>query len=531
MSNLLRLVAINLRTSFSIDKILNSKNKNELKKSILKSLLVVVLIIYFGWYIYYFSNTIMKGFMSFNEPHLLFGFFFCIISSFLLMTNIYKVNGTLFNYGDYDLLMSLPISKNTVIISKFLTLYVSSMFYVLIFMIPAFITYVQFVSVNALFCFLYFISLFIIPLVPIVISTIIGSIITAISSRFKFKNLFQFIFMFALVLGIMYLSFSMDNMSSIDLSNIGKSITNFFNNIYPLTGTYIDIIKNLNIFSLLIFIFISFILFSLFLIVIRRYYISINNNLSKSWSNKHYKLKVTATSPLMALYKKELKRYFSSVNYVLNTMMGAIFLTISTILLIFFGGDKIDAMMGIEGIADMFAKTGPILLGAFCALNCTTHSSISLEGKNLWIIKSLPVSPMSIYISKILVNLTIILPFIIIDGIALCIFLKLDLITCIFMILTPCVYALCTSLIGIVLNLIFPQFDWKYEIKVIKQSLPAFLSIIIGMLFAIVPLSIKYTISDTLYTLLITLIVLVISILLYSFLKIFGVKKFSKLGE
>ena len=55
----------------------------------------------------------------------------------------------------------------------------------------------------------------------------------------------------------------------------------------------------------------------------------------------NYKLqKSFSKSPLVALYKKELKRYFSSYNYVLKTGFGAIMLTIGIVSLLFLGNEK-----------------------------------------------------------------------------------------------------------------------------------------------------------------------------------------------
>ena len=58
-------------------------------------------------------------------------------------------------------------------------------------MLPAYILYITNINVDLAFHILFFITLLIIPILPIVISTIVGSIIVIISSKFKIKKLMQ----------------------------------------------------------------------------------------------------------------------------------------------------------------------------------------------------------------------------------------------------------------------------------------------------------------------------------------------------
>ena len=54
-----------------------------------------------------------------------------------------------------------------------------------------------------------FITLFIIPMVPLVISTIIGTAIFGLSSKFKHKNIVNYIITFGLFGTLMYFSSKM----------------------------------------------------------------------------------------------------------------------------------------------------------------------------------------------------------------------------------------------------------------------------------------------------------------------------------
>ena len=120
-------------------------------------------------------------------------------------------------------------------------------------------------------------------------------------------------------------------------------------------------------------------------------------------------------------------------------------------------------------------------------MSSTTNSSISLEGKSLWIIKMLPVSTSKIFASKIMVNLTVLLPTAIIVCTFFGIYLKLSLVNFIFTYLISFAYSIFTSVLGLLLNLLFPKFDYDNEVRVIKQSLAVFLSILIGIISVLLP--------------------------------------------
>ena len=227
---------------------------------------------------------------------------------------------------------------------------------------------------------------------------------------------------------------------------------------------------------------------------------------------------------LLTLYKKEIKKYFSSVNYVLNTAIGSILLTLSVISLVIFVKGKIDAILGIEGLSEMFIKYGPIIFGCFCLLSCTTHPSISLEGKNVWILKSSPIKPIEIFISKIMVNLTILIPTILINMTILSIYLKTSFKTYILSLIIPILCSIFTSIMGIILNCFFINYEYKNEIQIIKQSAPAFISIFIGFVSFLLPFNIDIDLSKHLNELIIGL--LVADIIIYIFMKHVSSKQF-----
>ena len=101
-------------------------------------------------------------------------------------------------------------------------------------------------------------------------------------------------------------------------------------------------------------------------------------------------------------------------------------------------------------------------------LTSTTAASLSLEGKNRWIMCSVPTQARTVYNSKIAVNLTVILPVLYVSAILIRIVIPYSLMQTVLMFLIPTVYAFFISVLGIYLNIKFPKYDWTSEYYAVK---------------------------------------------------------------
>ena len=68
-----------------------------------------------------------------------------------------------------------------------------------------------------------------------------------------------------------------------------------------------------------------------------------------------------------------------------------------------------------------------------------------------------------------------------------------------FVFYSPLVYALFISMLGIILNLKHPRFNFKSEVNVIKQSVAALETLIIGVFLAVLPFSQEIIMHDLLF--------------------------------
>ena len=163
-----------------------------------------------------------------------------------------------------------------------------------------------------------------------------------------------------------------------------------------------------------------------------------------------------------------------------------------------------------------------------------TNSVISLEGRNINILKSLPIKTKEILLSKVYAALTITTIPIIIGDIILFIRFKLSIFEMLLLLVFSILIPLISHFIGIIINLKYPKLDFDNSSEVVKQSTSSFISVLIGMLLLIgtVLLVVKLIkILDAIYILLIFLgIYLIIDIILYTYLIKVSVNDFNKLS-
>ena len=167
----------------------------------------------------------------------------------------------------------------------------------------------------------------------------------------------------------------------------------------------------------------------------------------------------------------ELKRFFDSTAWVLNTIIGAIMILLLGIAGAVFSKRALDilASVGMERAA------GGILICVmiFCAtLSPTTSSAVSMEGKRIWISKHLPF-PAALWLrAKMAVNLLLFGPVMLIAATILAIAFRsvLHPADVLGMFLLPIAALLCSTVTGILVNANMPRLNWKTETEVVKQG-------------------------------------------------------------
>ena len=527
MSKFLLITKINILRSLNDTRINNSKYKSERRKKTIKTIGVALIVLYIMFYVYYLASSLIPAFITLGKPLYLIGFLFTICSIYILFSNMLKIKNVLFNFKDYDLLMSLPIKRNTIIASKLVSLYVFDLLCTFIIMIPGYIAYIRYLDLPN--DWLFFILLLTIPIIPILVSTIIGIILSWITSFFKNKNIGSYVVNILLVSVVLFISFRTSMVNEVEMANLSVNMVDSFSHYYLFTSLFVDLLGNLNLLNLCIYFVLPIIFGGIFVLFINKGYIHLRTRLLKINIKNDYEVKrYRHHSTLKSLYIKEIKKYFSNSLYVINTSFGPLLLIVLIVSILLSGDYMVERIGGLMNFGEMDIKIIYfIMISLICAMSSTTNSSVSLEGKSLWIMKMIPVNIDKIFLSKILVNLTILVPTILVCGTFFGIYLHLSFSEFILIYLMPFSYALFASFGGLLCNIMFPKFDFENEIKVIKQSLAVFITILLGIIMVIVPF--KFLDMNISSIMLITSVMFLIDIIILIILHFYGNNKFVRL--
>ncbi len=131
--------------------------------------------------------------------------------------------------------------------------------------------------------------------------------------------------------------------------------------------------------------------------------------------------------------------------------------------------------MGFEPLWLMVA-----IIGFAVSTVYTPAVSLSLEGKNINLLKSLPIQAWTIIQAKIFFNLLITLPVIVVASFVGSSLFQIELLTMILFILMMLLFAILLSGFFMYLNLWFPRFDFHQEVEVVKQSLASLVAVFGG---------------------------------------------------
>ncbi|HOO25243.1 MAG TPA: hypothetical protein PKW24_01365 [Clostridiales bacterium] len=510
---------------------LGSSTKSKLSKRFM-IFLIFFAFVTLSFNSYMFASVTARSLSQIDALRLLPGLTLASASLVMLLTTLYRVKGTIFAFKDYDFLMSLPVSYKTIALSRLILLYFYNFTFSLLIIVPASVAYAIEAKPDFYFYLVFALTLFLIPLIPISLASVLGTLIHTVSFAFKKNNLVNIFLSLSAIMLIMGLSANSQKIIE-SVADISSEIMAYVNKLYPPADFYVKALCDESLLHLFMFSIISLGIFFLLILLLSKYFRPLNSMAMQSKEHKEYqKTSEGSSSPFLALYKRELKRYFSSSVYVTNTAVGFVLFIFLCLSLIFTGSQKLENMLGIQGFTNNIDRSAPAIASLFIALSSTTAASISLEGKSLWILKSLPVNPKLILNSKLALNLSLSLPTVLIGSSVFSYFFSFNTTQTLFMFLVPAAYAFFSALLGLAANLKFPNFDWTSEVTVIKQSAAVFIAVMVGLFAAALPLTISFlplSISSSLLNLFTLLTVSATDLALYLFILTKGLKIFDRL--
>ena len=499
---------------FSGDK----KQKNRLRLLLITYALLGVIL---GGY----AGALSYGLLLVGMERVLPAYLVTVISMIIFFFTAFKAGSILFDTVSYEMLVALPVRPASIVLSRFLNMYVQNMGMCLVVMLPAAGVYAGLRKPGLWFYFSMVAGTFLMPLLPMTAACAIGALAMAVSSRIKHRNLINIVVTLTLTIGFIVVvtaqSASLEMEGSIlqnpemikEMSAMPEKV---INSMYPPAKWFGEAVMDGSVAAFGGYVMISLVPAAVLIFLVQRYFQKISQALRAHKSMGKYRLQgLKGNSQLKALYFREMKRYFASGIYVMNTLIGYLLVVVLAAGILIAGMGEMEEILGMPGLV---GRLLPLVLAMICGMGTTTVSSISMEGKQWWLTKSLPVTTAQILDSKILVNLTVGLPCLLLADLILVVAVKTTFLGYVWIFVIPFAYLLLFSVLGITINLKMPLFDWETEAAVVKQSGAMLVSMLISMASGIVPMVLVFILPESLTNLClgaVTVLVLAVTAVLY----------------
>ena len=487
----LSLLKTMLASKSCINVLRHSKDKKKRNRAALDLFSIILFMVMGASYIYVISYS----FYQMGYGKMIPSLSAVSVSSLVLILTYTKSNGYLYAFKEYDILMAMPFTVKQIVSSRFLLMYLKDLPLHFAISLAGLVAYGMTMDPSIWIYIAWIIMTPFLPLLPSLLATLLGALIANIGSRFKHKTLIQTILSFAVIIFSFFFRYFLDlffrgegTNAMIDQSSQAlSSISNYI----PTIRFFENAIVKESILSFFLMILISLITFLVSILFISRNYGKINSKLTTG--DRHKKKKITSNaykkrSMISSIAFKEFKRVTASALCASNLGLGAVMSILVTIILPFVDMKKIISSLseGAQFDISPLALVWPILVYFFVGMLPTTAPSPSLEGKNEWILDSLPIDKLTIYKGKMYFNLCLnMIPAVlaVISGMYAFRARWYEYILGVFMIVSMCLFS---TTYGMHCGIRHRRLDWDDEAEVVKQgtavSLYLFPNMIVSMI-------------------------------------------------
>ena len=394
--------------------------------------------------------------------------------------SVFNTYAGLYLPKDNDLLLSMPIPVSTLVATRLLGVYLMGLMYSAVVILPAVIVYWSTTGITFFAIFGGLMLTLLISVFVLTLSCLLGWVVAKISQKLKHKSMIAVLASLAFIALYYFVYFKAQSIIQDLLANAAVYGAQIKSSAYPLYlfgSVGVGDGK-----AMLIVAAVVAALFGLTWVLLSRSFLHIATSTGKTTRMEYKETASRQRSADAALLSRELSHFAASPNYMLNCGLGTFLMPVCAAVVLW-KGRSLFAMLDA-----MFADTPGsvplllcVLLCGLASMNFMASPSISLEGKSLWLMQSLPVDPWKVFRAKIRMQLLLtalpLLPCIVCAAIVCPLPPTYLLVIALF----AASYTLLSTLSGLALGVKMPTLTWTNEIMPIKQSAPVVITLFGGM--------------------------------------------------
>ena len=381
----------------------------------------------------------------------------CVFHASLITLCVLTILGVMRSAGKkkeryQDMLMSLPLKKSEIVLSTLISTYWLDLFFAFALLMP---------SVG--------------------ITNIASFVINRIFNKSKYASFYKSICSVFILLVV----FALLMVKTIGYGTIDPANMNAYFNDRPLTNFLTKAILSQDLVSILVIVGLCIATFVLGLLLAIASY----GKTETGYHSKSTEISFPKKHSLFgSLLKKEVNNYLTTPAFLSNTILAPLLILVLSIFISSIGIDGISQKLGV-------AISQQDLTGLICVIfmfslssGVISGSTVSLEGKNFWILKSSPIKENLLFLAKALLQVIFTSPMVVIGAIILAIFVPLNFVNFLIVLIVPLIFSLLLSFAGVFVNLCLPKLEFDDESKVVKQSLSTLVMMLGGMLLSVLPI-------------------------------------------
>lgn len=533
----------------------NGSTKKKKLSKLSNTILFIVLFAIIGFSMVPMIDDVYKSLKAINQQGIILAMGFNIVSVAIFVIGMMTVISVFYFGKDIDILLSMPIKAHEITIAKLNTSIIYQYIIGAVFLLPILLVYGINEGASPMYWISAIIIFIILPVVPIVYSSIIAMILMSFTSLTKHKDGFKMIAGFlgvfvAIGINIVFSSVSTSSPEKVQqmILSGNNEMINQISIIFPASklGTIALSTSSISkcLLNLAIIIILSLIAMIIFSLIANKLYFKGASGASESYG-KREKIKgeklergLKQNSKINSYLKKEFIILFKTPTYLMNCISTIIILPIALLLPFLVKGNLNET---VEGLRDVMVNPNTYIfvlifaLGffTFCAaLNPIAATSISREGQSFYVNKYIPIDYYlqlkAKLISSILINM---ITFFLIIIIGIYIGVPYKLAIAIFLMALE--ISIFTGALGIIIDLYSPKLNWEDEQKAVKQNFNYMKSGLISLILIIplIFLLIKFELDITKSIAIILGVLIVLDIIFMKILKKYGVEKMASIED
>ncbi|NLX64729.1 MAG: hypothetical protein GX022_08170 [Clostridiaceae bacterium] len=515
--------------------------KND-KKALLKSLgmgLVVLIAIAEVVGLYTFMMVqLYKGASAANIPQIVLTMAAVVTGVFALVFGIFYILSGIFLAKDTEFLASLPLSQGSIFASKFLLVLLGEYPFAFFLMLPPVIIYGFNQNMGVVYYLMALICILFIPLVPLVVSSFLSLLLMNIVGRSRRRDLITVIGSIILVIGIFlgqnYLISRMpDNQQEFlaELVRNSNMVVEFMGRAFPpaiwitkiLSGTFNE--AAINLAYLLI---VSLGAFAVvYLIASFIFHRGATAQLETEASTGKTRLSYRSSSQVLAIFRIEWLILLRTPIYALNSFV-MIFVAPLVMMMPMFGGNLAQGsnLQSLFKLIESNASTTllPMIVAGvitlFVLINPAVSSTFSREGKNIWILKNIPVKPEIQVYGKLLAGYSISLTAAILTAVVAMFSFRIPPAATVMAIILSAAALVPISAVGIYIDLMRPKLVWNNPQEAIKQNFNVVVAMLLGFVAITIFGMIGYFVAVSIPNSFAAFVIMLVILLAFSYISV-----------